>query len=105
MTLNGHPERRIPNISNLSSASVEGESLLLALDTRGIAVSTGSACSAGSTEPTHVLQAIGLDQMAAQGSIWFSFGRTNTEDDVDYVVETLTEIVGRLRELSPFLPG
>ena len=102
VSINGHPDRRVPNISNMSFSFIEGEALLLTLDTQGIAVSTASACSAGSTEPSHVLQAIGLDPVLAQGSARFSFGRTNTEGDVDYVIDTVVETVNRLRELSPF---
>ena len=104
--MNGHPELRLPNILNMSFARAEGESLLLALDTRGIAVSTGSACAAGSTEPSHVLQAMGVDSLLAQGSLRFSLGRDNDEDDIDYVLDSLAEIVPRLRELSPvYDPG
>jgi cysteine desulfurase len=98
---NGHPEKRVPNISNLSFAGVEGESMLLALDMKGIAVSTGSACNAGATEPSHVLRAMGLDWTLAQGSLRFSLGRENTESEVDYVIEAVTEVVQRLREVSP----
>jgi cysteine desulfurase len=101
VSINGHPDRRVPNISNMSFSFIEGEALLLTLDTQGIAVSTASACSAGSTEPSHVLQAIGLDPVLAQGSARFSFGRTNTEDDVDYVIDAVAKTVNRLRELSP----
>ena len=104
--MNGHPELRLPNILNMSFARAEGESLLLALDTRGIAVSTGSACAAGSAEPSHVLQAMGVDSLLAQGSLRFSLGRDNDEDDIDYVLDALAEIVPRLRELSPvYDPG
>jgi len=101
VSINGHPDRRVPNISNMSFAFIEEEALLLTLDTQGIAVSTASACSAGSTEPSHVLQAIGLDPVLAQGSARFSFGHTNTEGDVDHVIDTVVETVNRLRELSP----
>ena len=99
--LNGHPQLRLPNILNMSFAQVEGESLLLALDTKGIAVSTGSACSAGSTEPSPVLQAMGIDPLLAQGSLRFSLGRDNDQDGIDYVLDALPEIVDRLRALSP----
>jgi cysteine desulfurase len=98
---NGHPEQRVPNIANLSFAGVEGESLLLALDMKGIAVSTGSACNAGATEPSHVLRAMGLDWTLAQGSLRFSLGRTNTESEVDYAIQAVTEVVERLRQVSP----
>ena len=104
--MNGHPELRLPNILNMSFARAEGESLLLALDTKGIAVSTGSACAAGSAEPSHVLQAMGVDSLLAQGSLRFSLGRDNDKDDIDYVLDALAEIVHRLRELSPvYDPG
>ncbi len=104
--LNGHPESRLPNILNMSFARAEGESLLLALDTRGIAVSTGSACAAGSAEPSHVLRAMGVESLLAQGSLRFSLGRDNDEHDIDYVLDALAEIVHRLRELSPaYDPG
>ena len=99
--LNGHTDLRLPNILNLSFAHVEGESLLMALDTRGIAVSTGSACTAGSQAPSFVLQAMGLDLRQAQGSLRFSLGYGNDEADVDYVLDNLAEIVARLREMSP----
>ncbi len=101
VALNGHPTSRLPNILNMSFAGVEGESLLMALDTQGIAVSTGSACTAGSSEPSHVLRAMGLDRNRAQGSLRFSLGRDNDAEDIAYVVNTLTEVVERLRELSP----
>ena len=103
--LNGHPDLRLPNILNMSFAHVEGESLLMALDTRGIAVSTGSACTAGSQAPSFVLQAMGLDLLQAQGSLRFSLGYGNDETDVDYVVDNLAEIVARLREMSPTYNG
>lgn len=103
--LNGHPTLRLPNILNMSFAGVEGESLLMALDTRGIAVSTGSACTAGSTDPSHVLQAMGVGRDRAQGSLRFSLGRDNDAEDIEYVVAALAEIVERLRELSPTYSG
>lgn len=99
--VNGHPTLRLPNILNVSFADVEGESLLLALDLKGIAASTGSACAAGSTNPSHVLQAIGLERAWADGSLRLSLGWTTTEDDIAYTVQTLAEVVGRLRELLP----
>lgn len=100
VTINGQLERRLPHISNVSFAHVEGESLLLALDTKGIAVSTGSACQAGATEPSHVLQAMGIEPALARGTLRFSLGRETTEEDIDYVVEALAEIVGLLRSLT-----
>lgn len=99
--INGHPSKRSPNTLNVSFEFVEGESLVLNLDLKGIAVSTGSACTAGSLEPSHVLQAMGVPPQLAQGSLRFSLGRDNKEEDIDRTVETLKEIVGRLREMSP----
>lgn len=99
--VNGHPTLRLPNILNMSFAGVEGESLLLALDMKGIAVSTGSACAAGSSGPSHVLQALGLSQARTEGALRFSLGHTTTAEDIDYTLETLVEVVGRLRSLAP----
>lgn len=101
VSFNGHRKLRIPSIANMSFASMEGETLLLALDMRGISVSTGSACNAGSTEPSHVLRAMGLDWSLAQGSLRFSLGRHNTEAEVDEVVHALSEVVAQLREIAP----
>lgn len=100
VSLNGHRELRVPNISNISFAFIEGETLLLALDMRGISVSTGSACNAGSTEPSHVLRAMGLDRGLAQGALRFSLGRQNTEAEVGVVVDALAEVVAQLRQFS-----
>lgn len=97
--VNGHPEQRLANIANLSFAGIEGEALLMALDTKGIAVSTGSACAAGSTEPSHVLQALHLDPMRAQGSLRFSLGHATTEEDIDYTLDTLVDAVASLRRI------
>jgi len=102
---NGHPTERLPNTSNVSFEFIEGESLLLNLDLKGIAVSTGSACASGSLEPSHVLSAIGVPPAIAQGSIRFSLGRDNQKEDIDYTVENVVEIVGRLRDMSPLFPG
>jgi cysteine desulfurase len=99
--INGHPSKRSPNTLNVSFEFVEGESLLLNLDLKGIAASTGSACTAGSLEPSHVLEAMGVPPQLAQGSLRFSLGWDNKEEDIDYTVETLKEIVGRLRKMSP----
>ncbi|MDH4223722.1 MAG: cysteine desulfurase NifS [candidate division Zixibacteria bacterium] len=99
--MNGHPERRVPNILNLSFKGVEGESIILNLDLKGIAVASGSACTSGSLEPSHVLSAMGVPPDLAQSSIRFSFGRSNTEEDVDYVAEVLPEIISKLRKMSP----
>lgn len=97
--VNGHPEARLPNILNVSFAGVEGEALLMALDMKGIAVSTGSACAAGSTDPSHVLQAMGVEPRLVEGSLRFSFGHVNTEADVDYTLEVLSEAVTSLRRV------
>jgi len=101
VSVNGHPELRLSHISSLNFASVEGESLLMALDLKGVAVSTGSACTSGSTEVSHVLQAMGVEPALAQGSLRFSLGRETSEEDVEYVVEALVDIVNRLRQISP----
>jgi len=103
--LNGHPTRRLPNTLNVSFEFIEGESLILYLDLKGIAASTGSACTSGSLEPSHVLMAMGVPPEIAQGSIRFSLGRDNQKEDIDYTVEKLVEIVARLREMSPLFAG
>lgn len=100
--LNGHPTKRLPTTLNCSFYGIEGESLLMNLDLAGVAVSTGSACSSGSIEPSHVLLALGLSPHLYQGSLRFSFSRYNTQADVDYVLEILPPIVERLRKMSPF---
>ena len=99
--LNGHPEYRLPNTSNVSFSFIEGESLLMNLDLMDIAVSTGSACASGTSNPSHVLTAMGLGPEQGQGSMRFSLGRGTTEADVDATVKALVEVVGKLRELSP----
>ncbi|HEU0174893.1 MAG TPA: cysteine desulfurase family protein [Blastocatellia bacterium] len=98
---NGDPERRVPNIANLNFEHVEGEGLQISLDLKGVAVSTGSACASGSTEPSHVLMAIGLPRDSGYGSLRFSFGKYNTREDVDYTLEILQSVVEKLRRLSP----
>lgn len=97
--VNGHPTERLPGNMNISFAYVEGESLLMAL--KEIAVSTGSACTSASLEPSHVLRAIGVEEELAHTSIRFGLGRFNTEAEVDYVVRRVVEEIRRLRELSP----
>src|SRR5262249_43351011 len=98
---NSDPMQRVPNISNLSCDGVDGESLLIALDLKGVAVSTGSACSSGSLEPSHVLTAMGLGRDEVRGSLRFSFSQYTTREEVDYAVSTLAEVIARLREMSP----
>ena len=102
--LNGHPKQRLPNNANFSFRYVEGESILLLLDARGICASTGSACSSASLEPSHVLLATGLAPEEAHGSLRLTLGDANTEDDVDYVLSVLPEVIGRLRQISPLTP-
>ena len=97
--LNGHPVLRLPNNVNVSFESVEGEPILLGLDFAGICASSGSACSSASLEPSHVLTAIGLPADLAQGSLRITIGKDTTEEDVDYMIETLTDLVGRLRAM------
>ena len=99
--LNGHPEKRLPGNVNVSIRFIEGEALLLSLDMAGIAGSSGSACTSGSLDPSHVLLAIGLPHEIAHGSLRLTLGRDNTEKDVDYVLEQLPKIVERLRAMSP----
>jgi cysteine desulfurase len=99
--LNGHPTERLPNNVNFSIKYIEGESILLNLDMLGIAASTGSACTSTSLEPSHVLLAIGLSPEIAHGSLRLSMGRWSREDDIDYLLEHLPQIVGKLRAMSP----
>jgi cysteine desulfurase len=100
--VNAESAPRLPNTSNIMVDFAEGEGLVISLDLKGVAVSTGSACSSGSLEPSHVLTAIGKTPDEAHGSLRFSLNSTNTIEDVDYVVEVLPRIVERLRELSPY---
>ncbi len=99
--LNGHRTQRLPNNVNFSFQYIEGESLLLSLDLKGIAASSGSACTSGSLDPSHVLLAIGLPHEIAHGSLRLTIGEENTMEDIDYVVDSLVEIVDRLRKMSP----
>jgi cysteine desulfurase len=99
--LNGHPTMRLPNNVNISYMYVEGESLLLNLDMAGIAASSGSACTSGSLEPSHVLMAMGISHEVAHGSVRMSIGRGTTEEDVDYVLGVMPRIVEKLRSMSP----
>ena len=99
--LNGNVEKRIPSVANFSFEFIEGEGILMLLDINGIAVSSGSACSSGSLDPSHVLLAIGVPIEVAHGSIRFSFGKDNTMEEVDYTVDKLKESIAKLRAMSP----
>jgi cysteine desulfurase len=99
--LNGHPEKRLPGNINISFEFIEGESMLLWLDDEGICASTGSACTSGSLEPSHVLLATGLPVEISHGSLRLTLGNVNTDADVDFVLEVLPKVVSRLREMSP----
>ncbi|MFP4697670.1 MAG: cysteine desulfurase NifS [Eubacteriales bacterium] len=99
--LNGHPTKRLPNNVNFSFSFIEGESLLIMLDMKGICASSGSACTSGSLDPSHVLMAIGLPHETAHGSLRITLGEDSTEEDIDYLIEVLSPIVKRLREMSP----
>jgi cysteine desulfurase len=105
MELNGHPALRLPKNLDLSVKYVEGESMLLNLDLQGVAVSTGSACSSGSLEPSHVMLAMGKTHEQAHGSLRFTLGRLTTDEDIDYVLEVFPPIVERLRKMSPLYKG
>jgi cysteine desulfurase len=102
--LNGHPTKRLPNNANLRFSYIEGESLILGLDMLGIQVSSGSACTSKTLEPSHVLLAIGLAHEEAHGSLVFTLGKQNSDEDVDYVLEVLPDVVKRLRAMSPLTP-
>ena len=102
-SLNGDKNNRLPNTSNISFEYIEGEAILLMLDKFGICASSGSACTSGSLEPSHVLRAMGVPFTAAHGSIRFSLSRYNTEEEVDYTIQKMPGVVNRLRELSPFV--
>jgi len=101
-TLNGHPSKRLANNVNISFSLVEGESIVMLLDTYGVSASTGSACSSAKLEPSHVLRAIGLNPRLAHGSLRLSLGRWIQNQDIDYVLLVLLEIMGKLGEISPF---
>lgn len=101
VVMNGDRERRLSHLSNISFRFIEGEGLLINLDLEGVAVSTGSACSSGTLEPSPVIRALGVDDELARGSLRFSFGKDNTDAEVDYAVEVLARAVERLRALSP----
>ena len=99
--LNGHPTRRLPNNAHFRFTAIEGESLILSLDEKGVAASTGSACSSKKLLPSHVLMAIGLNEVEAHGSLRLTLGRENTDEDVRYVIDVLPGIVENLRKMSP----
>ena len=99
---NGHPANRLPNTSNISFEYVEGEAILLHLNALGVCASSGSACTSGSLEPSHVMRAMGVPFTAAHGSIRFSLSSYNTEDEIDFVLAHLPPIIEKLRGMSPF---
>ena len=99
--LNGHPSQRLTNNANFRFSYIEGEAVVLSLDTEGIAASSGSACSSKSAEPSHVLLEIGLRPEEARGSLRISIGKYNTEEDIDYIIQVLLKIVKRIRAISP----
>jgi cysteine desulfurase len=99
--VNGEGASRVPNTTNIQINHIEGEAMVIALDLKGLAVSTGAACSSGAIEPSHVLTAMGLSPDQARASIRFSLGKHNTDADVDYAVSVIPEVVDRLRTLSP----
>jgi cysteine desulfurase len=100
-TVNGAGVPRVPNISNLSFDGIDGEAMVIALDLKGLAVSTGAACSSGAIEPSHVLLAMGLRAEQARGSLRFSLGKQSTQEEIDYAIALVPETIARLRELSP----
>ena len=103
--VNGAGAPRVPNTTNIQINHIEGEALVIALDLKGVAVSTGAACSSGAIEPSHVLTAMGLTPDQARSSIRFSLGKHNTDADVDFAISVIPEVVGRLRSISPVYAG
>jgi cysteine desulfurase len=101
--VNGDRSSRLPNTTNISFEFIEGEAILLLMDRFGVCASSGSACTSGSLEPSHVLRAMGVPFTAAHGSIRFSLSRYNTREEMDFVAEKMPAIIKRLRELSPFV--
>jgi cysteine desulfurase len=101
VAVNGEGAARVPNTTNISFDYIEGEAMVIALDLKGLAVSTGAACSSGAIEPSHVLTAMGLSADRARGSIRFSLGKQNTAEDVDFALTLVPEVISRLREISP----
>jgi cysteine desulfurase len=102
--VNGRRDQRLPNTADIGFEFVEGESILMDLDELGVCASSGSACTSGSLEPSHVLRAMGVPFTAAHGSIRFSLSRYNTQDEIDFVIAHMPAIIHRLRQLSPFVP-
>jgi cysteine desulfurase len=102
--LNGHPTKRLPNNTNFRFAYIDGEGLVMGLDFQGVFASSGSACSSHSAEPSHVLMAIGLDAVEARGSLRISLGKYNTDEDINYILEVLPQLVESLRKISPLTP-
>lgn len=102
--LNGHPTKRLPNNANIRFSYIEGEALILSLDQLGIRVSSGSACVAKTLEPSHVLMALGLKHEEAHGSLVFTLGKSNRDEDVEYVIRQMPDVVRRLRAMSPLTP-
>ena len=100
--VNGDTVSRLPNTSNISFEFIEGEAILYHLSDLGICASTGSACAAGSLEPSHVIRAMGVPFTAVHGSIRFSLSRYTTEEDIDYVLKEVPPVINKLRDLSPF---
>ena len=100
--VNGDPLHRLPNTTNISFKNVEGEAILLTLDQLGICASSGSACTSGSLEPSHVLRAMKVPFTYAHGSIRFSLSRYTTDDDITFVIEHMPKVIAELRMLSPF---
>ncbi|HUY91863.1 MAG TPA: aminotransferase class V-fold PLP-dependent enzyme [Pirellulales bacterium] len=101
----GDPSNRLPNTANIAFEYIEGESILLMLNKEGIAASSGSACTSGSLEPSHVMRAMGIPYTAAHGTVRFSLSRYNTMDEIDRVVAAVPRIVAHLRSLSPYWSG
>ena len=99
--INGHLHQRLPGLCSVTFDCVEGEAVLMMLDMHGIAVSTGSACTSGIPEPSHVLKAMGVEDSVAKGTIRFSFGKSNTKEEIDYCIEHLVKIIEKLRNISP----
>ena len=102
--VNGDRAHRLPNTLNVSFEYIEGEAIAYRLSDLGICISTGSACASGSLDPSHVIRAMGVPFIAVHGSVRFSLGRYNTDEDIDYVLEKLPPVIRELRELSPFGP-